>query len=128
MSIINLTAKNFTIKNNKVYVNSSKTANTPGILLIWADFCGHCHTFIPKFKEMSRTLGSEFKCTAIEHSELQNDTKLSSALDFQYFPTIKFFDQNGKIIGTYPADQKREISDLMAYICKIYHHCIMHHD
>lgn len=121
-SIQNLKSSHFNIKPNGLYIKGVKY---PGILLIWANWCPHCHEFIPKYKEMCKQLGAEFICTALEHSEFKDDESLSSALDFKYFPTIKFFDQSGKLIGDYTG--KRDISSVLDYICKMYHHCIFYH-
>jgi thiol-disulfide isomerase/thioredoxin len=124
MGINNLQAKQFDITKNGVYVNS--VAKQPGMLFIWANWCPHCHEFLPTYKYICSSIGSEFTCAAIEHKELQAAPKLASALQFDGFPTIKFFDQNGKIIGTYD-EPDRSKSSVLAYICKVYHHCIIYH-
>ncbi len=126
-SIIQLSANDFVLSNNNVYVNHRAATKVPGILLIWADWCPHCHEFIPKLNQLCQRLGDEFKCAAVEHSQLQKSRRLAEGLEFKYFPTIKFFDQSGRIIGTYPENKPREIVEVMEYICKMYHHCIMHH-
>lgn len=127
MSITNLKSSDFVTKKNGVYVTHPSAIGTPGMLLIWADFCGHCHTFIPKYKQIAKFLGEEFKCMAIENGQFKNNPELSDALEVQYFPTIKFFDQNGKIIGTYPSNQPREIDQVLKYVCEVYHHCTLYH-
>lgn len=123
MSVINLTGTDFVLKNGSVYVNNSNTKGIPGILLIFANFCQHCTSFKPIFDKLAKTLGSEFRCVAIENGELQKNSTLSTALDFKYFPTLKFYDHSGKIIGTYP-DQPRTFDLIMKYICKMYHYCV----
>ena len=40
-------------------------------------------------------------------------------------PTIKFFDQSGKIIGEYQGDRSK--GDLLKQVCKTYHHCVRYH-
>jgi thioredoxin-related protein len=123
-NIINLKSSDFYVHNDKVHI---KRINGPGILLIWSNSCPHCHTFIKNvYNDLSVQLGSKFKCTAIENSELKN-TSLSYALDFEYFPTLKFFDQSGKVIGTYPKDKPRSKSDVLKYICDVYEHCLAYH-
>ena len=122
MSIVNLNYKNFKVINKDVYINNK---GTPGMLLIHANFCGHCVRFMPKYKELAKYLGTSFKCYAIE-SEDMNDS-LSKSLEVQYFPTIKFIDQNGKIMGTFPSEQERSVENLLKYICKVYHHCVKYH-
>jgi thiol-disulfide isomerase/thioredoxin len=120
-NIINLTSSDFYSKKGQLYVKN--VSRTPGMLLIWAKWCGHCHRFIPVYEQIAKRLGKEFQCTAIEHSDFKDYNNLVDALDFKYFPTIKFFDQSGRIIGTYEGD--RNESSVLQHICKVYHHCIM---
>jgi thiol-disulfide isomerase/thioredoxin len=115
-----LSKKDFKISNNgNVYIKT----NMPGMLLIYANWCGHCKSFMPLFNEIKRDIGHKFSCLSIENSQLEIYPELSKALDFSYFPTIKFFDQNGKIISTYPENLNREKDDILNYICKMYHRC-----
>ena len=114
----------FNVNNNGVYVNSRKTNGKAGLLLIYADWCGHCQRFKPTFTEIASILGNDFPCTSIEDSELNGD-KLRTALDFKGYPTIKFFDQSGKIIGEYQGDRSK--GDLLKQVCKTYHHCVRYH-
>lgn len=123
----NLSSNDVQLRGDEVYITPKHLRGTPGILLVWAKWCGACHAFIPTFKQLCNQIGDEFKCAAIEQSQLENSSAVLKALDVQYFPTIKFFDQNGKIVGTYPGDAPRGIGDLLDYICKFYHHCIVYH-
>lgn len=124
MSVTHLKAANFKVTRDGVYINQ---IGFPGMLLIWADFCGHCHRFMPTYEQIAQSIGDEFKCMAIENNQFKNSNDLSTALEFKYFPTIKFFDQTGKIIGTYPSNEPREFDQLMKYICNVYHHCTLYH-
>ena len=116
-----LSSHDFTIKGSDVYVN--KCDGNPGILLIWGDFCMHCHRFAPTFNEIADSIGKDFCCASIESEQLNE--QLSSALKFQGFPTIKFFDQSGKIIGEYNKERNKET--ILKEICQVYHHCISKH-
>ena len=116
-----LKASDFTIKGSEVYVN--KCDGNPGMLLIHATWCNHCVKFASTFNEIADSIGKDFCCTSIESEEL-ND-QLSSALSFQGFPTIKFFDQDGKLIGDYNKERNKET--ILTEICQVYHHCITKH-
>ena len=120
-----LTARDFKIANKDVYINPRLTNKNPGMLLIWGDFCGHCHRFMPTFNEIADIIGSDFCCASIESKELKGADELSSALNFGGFPTIKFFDQSGLIMAQYDGD--RSTQSILDKICKVYHHCVKYH-
>lgn len=124
MEGIKLSPNDFIKKSDGLYINN-KFVKSPGMLLIWANWCSHCTAFKSTFNQIVRLLGNEFQCVSIEHSDLQNNTNLIEALNFRGYPTIKFFDQNGKIIGEYKGDRSKP--ELLKYICKIYHHCVRLH-
>jgi thiol-disulfide isomerase/thioredoxin len=113
-----LKTRDFAIKGSDVYIN--KCDGKPGMLLIHAKWCHHCVKFISTFNEIADTIGKDFCCASIESEQL-ND-KLSNVLKIQGFPTIKFFDQKGKIIGEY--NKERNKQTILTEICKVYHHCI----
>jgi thiol-disulfide isomerase/thioredoxin len=113
----------FTSNLNGVYVNQNKINKNPGMLLIHADWCGHCVRFKPTFNELCNSIGNDFTCTSIESVEITDDLK--NKLSFRGFPTIKFFDQSGRIIGDY--NGSREKGDILEHICNVYHHCYYNH-
>jgi thiol-disulfide isomerase/thioredoxin len=124
----NLSISDFTVKNGNVYINKSFLNGNPGIVLIWGDFCSHCHRFIPTYQELSGKLNknsTNFACLAIENGELNKDSKITAALNFQGFPTTKFVDQNGKVLGDY--NGARDLNSLQDTVCKVYHHCVLNH-
>jgi len=125
----NLEINHFKITVDGVYIDNRVTRNEPGILLIHATWCGHCKRFAPVYKDICKKLnrnGTVFPCVAIESEELKKDNgSLSNALSVEGFPTIKFFDQYGKIIGDY--NGKRDMDEILGNICKVYHHCVTTH-
>lgn len=122
----NLTTKDFKINNDTIHV---KTNGNPGLLLIHASWCGHCKNFVPTYQALCKKLnktGHNFPCLAIENEQLKQDGgSLSDALGVEGYPTLKFFNQHGKIVGDY--NGSRQESDLLDSICKVYHHCITKH-
>jgi thiol-disulfide isomerase/thioredoxin len=120
-----LKSSHFKVSGNQVYVDPKIHGGNPGLLLIYANWCGHCQRFKPTFNDLCRQLGKDFPCTSIEDSDMDDDN-LKSALNFRGYPTIKFFDQSGKIIGDYNSgDRSKEA--LLNHICDLYHHCIKYH-
>lgn len=123
----NLNTNDFIITNdNTVYLKNKITNGEPGMLLIHATWCGHCKHFIPIYQNLSRKLGVRFPCVAIESEELKKDNgKLSKALSIEGYPTIKFFDQHGKIVKDYNGNRNEK--DILNNICQVYHHCVTKH-
>lgn len=122
---IKLTTNDFISNSNGVYINTNITKKNPGMLFVFANWCGHCHRFMPIFNELQKQLGSDFPLVALEDTELKKNAKLSQDLNVQGFPTIKFFDQRGKIVSDY--NKNRDKKTILEHICKIYHHCINYH-
>lgn len=120
-----LRASDLALGKDGVYVVNNQTVNTPGMLLIWADFCGHCHRFLPEYEKLCQKLGRDFKCAKIENEELKLTQTVDSALQVDSFPTIMFFDQWGRLIKTHKG--ARDEATLMNEICNVFHHCISHH-
>lgn len=95
-------------------------ATAPGILVIHASWCGHCVRLMPTYKDLTSMVhGPQFNCFAIENEQLGKDPGLAKALGVQYFPTIKFFDAQGRVTKTY--DGGREIQNLLDAVCDHYH-------
>lgn len=122
---IKLTTNDFISNSNGVYINTNITKKNPGMLFVFANWCGHCHRFMPIFNELQKQLGSDFPLVALEDTELKKNAKLSQDLNVQGFPTIKFFDQRGKIVSDY--NKNRDKKTILEHICKVYHHCINYH-
>lgn len=120
-----LKQSDFKSNGDNLYINKAMTGGNPGLLLIYANWCGHCNRFKPVFNEIVQQMGDKFPCMSIEHTELEKNQKLMTDLDFQGYPTIKFFDQHGKILGDYNGD--RDKKSILSHICNIYHHCINYH-
>lgn len=122
MSVVNLKGNDFKLSGKDVYINRK---GVPGMIFVHSLNCGHCVKFTPKYAELCKYLGDGFKCFAIEASDLNEG--LSKGLGVEYFPTLKFVDQNGKVIGTFPSDQERSLPNILKYICNVYHHCVKNH-
>lgn len=114
--------------NGKPFISQRIIKNCPGMLLIWGSWCPHCVSFKGTFQELNKRLNRNsvtFPCIAIESGECHKDEKKSSALNFSGFPTIKYFDQSGAIIGEHQG--QRDTQTLLNDICRIYHHCVEYH-
>lgn len=120
----NLRTTDLSVVKDDVYVKSNVMNGKPGLLLIWGDFCSHCVKFKPTYIALSAKLNKDsvkFPCLAIESEELKHDQGLSSALNFQGFPTLKVVGKDGKVLGDY--NEGRDLETLTKNVCKIYHYC-----
>ena len=118
-----LKASDFKVKGKRVFITSNK--KMPGMLLVWGDFCSHCHKFLPTFNNISNELKKGYSTSSIESKELENANELVTALNFQGYPTIYFYDQNGMIMKQY--NGSRDKASILKEICDTYHHCIQKH-
>lgn len=112
-----LKSDNFEVSRDNVFI---KGMSKPGMLLIWADFCGHCHRFMPTFNQIERSFGNNFILASIESEDLSKE--LSDSLKVEGFPTIKFFDQYGKISRDY--NGRRDKGSILTEICDVYKKCL----
>lgn len=85
------------------------------IVLIYADFCGHCHTFMPYFDGMSKTPGRTANMVKIEHSALDtfNDSLTkqfpsTTPLSAEGYPTLLAVGKNGQVISELPVVREKE--------------------
>ena len=105
-------------------INNLKLYNKPGLLYIYGDWCHFCKQFQPDFFKLADlfTDNGDFLITQIESSEIENSNVKNIIGNIQGFPTLLFFDKNGKIINNYQGE--RTIQALLKYICQIYKFCI----
>ena len=116
-----LKARDFKVQGNNVYV--TKNNGNPGMLLLKAEWCHFCKQFQSTFNEIANSIGNDFSCMSIDSEDITQE--LTLALNFQGFPTIKFVDQKGKILGEYQGDRSKIA--ILKEICKVFHHCISTH-
>lgn len=120
-----LKASDFKVQGKEVYINTDKTKSVPGMLLIHGFFCSHCTRFMPVFNEISDKIGNGYSCASIESKELNGQDVLVSALNFQGYPTICFFNQHGMITQQY--NGARDKKTILDEICNNYHQCIQNY-
>lgn len=99
------------------------TIGEPGMLLIHAEWCGHCKRFLPIYQQLNQKLNHTrvaFPLFSIEDKSITPE--LSTSLDFQGYPTLKFVDKHGFLIEEYNGD--RDMGSLLNKICEMYHKCV----
>ena len=118
---IELNASSFVLSGGSLKLKN-KTGE-PGMLLIHANWCGHCQTFKPVYAKLDSTLnskGTTFPLFMIEDQVITK--KLAAALNVRGYPTIKFVDQSGNILDDYKGG--RDVKSLLGAVCETYHKCM----
>lgn len=116
----NLAGKDIVNYDNSAFVKSVKG---PGILLVYAHWCGYCREFIPVYEKLSQTLSPRgFPVVAIESSEVAENVQPAFGPGI---PAILFFDQSGRVISRYSGP--RDMRSILDKICTVYHHCMESH-
>jgi thiol-disulfide isomerase/thioredoxin len=111
-----LSGASFTMVGQRLRI---KGATEPSMLLIRANWCGHCVRFLDFYKKMAKRLGKTFPLHSIEDTHINKD--LGQALNFKGYPTIKFIDAKGYIMEDYKGERTEEA--ILAKICQVYHKC-----
>lgn len=90
------------------------------VVLIYANWCGHCHSYMPFFDNMARTSGRTANMVKIEESALPNfNDKLvanfpnSRPLKAEGYPTLLAVSKNGSVISQLPIVREEEANTKM---------------
>ena len=65
-------------------------------VLIYADWCGHCHRYMPKFKSLAKTPGRVANMAAVNETVLKSIPELSEA-KISGYPSVIKVNSDGKI-------------------------------
>jgi len=65
-------------------------------ILIHADWCGHCHRYMPKFKDLAKTPGRVANMAAVHHDIVEKVPELKNAKITGY-PSVIKVEPNGKV-------------------------------
>lgn len=123
---VNLESSNFTIINGKPILNGNDIYKQNGkkfgqyplkMVLIMKKSCFYCVKFGPTYDDIFKTIGKDFPVLQIESANIT--PQLSEAFAFRGYPTIKFFDKDGNMVGEYSGDRSK--GDILDTICKMYH-------
>jgi hypothetical protein len=109
------------------YDPKMKSPKGPYVVVIHANWCGHCKTLIPKFEneivtsdEFNSELEGLLTLGSIEEHEYDNDIAKKIFGSIDGYPTIRYiyFSQDGKPMRSFdlPPKTPREPEDIIAWI------------
>ncbi len=117
MKVLEITDNNF--KNQKLNLNK------PGLLLVRADWCGHCKRYMPTFEKLAQMFphNGDFLIAHIESEEVKKPNADKALSNFvEYYPTILFFDKDGNIVQKFNGDREN-LPEMLKKICSMYKVC-----
>ena len=65
-------------------------------VLIYADWCGHCHRYMPKFKKLAQTPGRVVNMAAVNETMVKNIPEIANA-KISGYPSVIQVTSNGKV-------------------------------
>ena len=95
---IHKTDADFTIENGSVKLNNENGKRKVAFISFYAPWCGYCKMLAPAWNSYAEKLNnSSVHFLAVDCTD-NNCSKVSSQLDIQGYPTIKFVDPSGKVV------------------------------
>ncbi|NBR60877.1 MAG: hypothetical protein EBT86_04345 [Actinobacteria bacterium] len=110
MSPVNVT------KSSEITPALKRIRNAPiTLILIYANWCGHCHSYMPFFDKMGKVSGRTANTVKIEESELNNFNKSlkrnfpkAKSLETEGYPTLLAVSREGEVISPLPVVREEE--------------------
>jgi thiol-disulfide isomerase/thioredoxin len=110
MSPVNVT------KSSEISPALKRIRNAPvTLVLIYATWCGHCHSYMPFFDKMSRVPGRTANTVKIEESELNNFNRnltknfpRAKSLEAEGYPTLLAVSREGEVMSQMPVVREEE--------------------
>jgi thiol-disulfide isomerase/thioredoxin len=120
-NVKSVSANQFFVRGDQVYINSSVIGGKPFMLLVHANYCGHCRVFMPDYINLSKQT-TRFNFLEIEAEEMKKNPQLPNALKIVGYPTILFGNTKGLVAEEFNGD--RSIGSLANKIKSVCKYCI----
>ena len=112
--VLELTSKDFKIKNKKVYVTAKHFKDKKAILVIYAPWCGHCLRSVPLWCEIATLFKNVFPIGAVNvENEIAKNNKIKHALNVKFYPSIFTVSKSGLVK---PYKKGRDVDDILEHI------------
>lgn len=89
-----------------------------GILIVKADWCGHCRKALPELEQVSRLTGNMFPVYKLDADTNKRSVK---SLGVMGYPTIFFIEEDGKISRRY--EKERNARTIIDEVCSVMRKC-----
>ena len=109
-TVIILTPKAFKKKDDTITISNNDIKGKSGMVLMYADWCGHCHNISGDWDVLANTLNksSDMRISAFNSSKNETHQKCVSDIGIEGFPTIFYHNKKGDVVAEYngPRDPK----------------------
>jgi len=109
-----LKMKNFKYKDGNYFIK--KTSGKPGLVLVYASWCGYSKILGPEWREFERENSKYYIASIKVDKEKSGNDLIADQLDISGYPTIKYINKDGKIGETYEGE--RNIENFLKYLSK----------
>jgi thiol-disulfide isomerase/thioredoxin len=95
-----------------------KARDSGGLLIVKADWCGHCKRTLPELEKVADMTGSVFPIYKLDADKYPSVVK---RLGVEGFPTIFWIDRKGQVGDTYEGE--RSTAAFLKAVCNKTRHC-----
>ena len=110
-----LKIKDFKLKDGKYIIK--KINDKPGLLLIYAPWCGYSKLILPEWDDFKKKYSKKYYIASLNVEEKNSGNKLiSKKLGITGYPTIKYVNKDGIVGVNY--DGERDIESFTKYLAE----------